>query len=91
MTLRSALQQYWYVTVPVLAFLGWLLLKLLVVFDLLAAGVAETGVEGAYVGQAFVSGVVGLLVMGVVALLFLVLYSELGEFEPAPSAWPPEQ
>jgi hypothetical protein len=87
MTLRSALSQSWYITVPVLAFLGWLLLKTIAVYDLLATA----GTEGAYIGTAWVPGVVGLVVMGAVALMLLVLYSELGEATPGPSPWPPDE
>jgi len=87
MGLRSALDQSWYVTVPVLAFLGWLLLRSLAVYDLLATA----GAADAFVGTTAVSGVVGLVVIGVVVLLVVVLYSELGEQTPAPSPWPPEE
>lgn len=92
MSLRSALKQSWYVTVPVLAFLGWLLLKTIAVYDLLKTAAAEAaGVQGSFVGPAFASGVVGLVVMAITALLLLVLYSELGEATPGPSPWPPEE
>lgn len=87
MGLSSALDQSWYVTVPVLAFLGWLLLRGIAVYDL----VASAGTEGAFVGTALTPGVVGLVVIGVVVLLFVVLYSELGKATPAPSPWPPEE
>lgn len=92
MGLRSALDQAWYVTLPVLVFIGWVLMKMIAVYDLLKTADSLTaGVRGTYIGPAFVSGVVGLVVMGIVALLFVVLFSELGERTPSPSAWPPQQ
>lgn len=87
MALRSALSQSWYVTVPVLAFLGWLLWRSLAVYDLV---VTASG-EGAFVGTAALSGAIGLVVIAIVVLLFVVLYSELGEATPGPSPWPPEE
>lgn len=87
MALRSALGQSWYVTVPVLAFLGWLLWRSLAVYDL----VVTAGGEGAFVGTAALSGAIGLVVIAIVVLLFVVLYSELGEATPGPSPWPPEE
>lgn len=92
MGLRSALDQAWYVTLPVLVFMGWVVMKMLSVYDLLGTADSLTaGVRGTYIGPAFVSGVAGLVVMGIVALLFLVLFSELGETTPSPSAWPPQE
>lgn len=92
MALREALDQAWYITVPVLVFMGWIVLKILSVYDLLktSASLSE-GVRGSFIGPAFASGVVGIAVMAVVALLFLVLFSELGQTDPRPSAWPPEE
>lgn len=87
MSFRSALSGSWYVTIPVLAFLGWLVLRMLTVYDLVTAA----GADGPFIGTALVPGVVGLVVMGAVALLFLVLFSELGEASPGPSPWPPEE
>ena len=87
MSFRSALSGSWYVTIPVLAFLGWLVLRMLTVYDL----VTTDGGDGPFIGTALVPGVVGLVVMGAVALLFLVLFSELGEASPGPSPWPPEE
>ncbi|MFC6794823.1 hypothetical protein ACFQFH_11365 [Halobaculum halobium] len=47
--------------------------------------------SGSYVGQNAVGGLAGVAVLaGIVALLFVYL-GELGESDPAPKAWPPEE
>lgn len=90
MALRSALDQAWYVTLPVLAFLGWVLLTGLAVFAAMESFWTANGVaRGDFVGQTAVSGVIGLLVLAGLAVLLGVVYAELGETTPAPSAWPP--
>jgi|GEM_PF-1056708 uncharacterized membrane protein len=92
MALRSALAKAWFVTIPVLAFLAWILLKALDVYSFVeTAGSGAVDAQGTAIGTSFVAGVVGLLVMLVVVLLFVVLFSELGEDTPAPSPWPPNE
>lgn len=92
MALRSALSGMWYVTIPVLAFLAWMVLKALDVYSFVeASGAAAADVQGTAIGTSFVAGVMGLIVMLVVVLLFVGLYSELGEDSPGPSPWPPEE
>lgn len=92
MGLKSALDQAWYVTLPVLVFLGWIVLQMFAVYDWISVSEAfSAGARGTFVGPSVASGVAGLLVMGAVGLLFVLLYTELGETTPGPSAWPPEE
>ena len=44
----------------------------------------------AAVGQTAGAGVVGLLVLTIVFVLSLSLFGSLGESDPAPQTWPPE-
>ncbi|APW96268.1 hypothetical protein CHINAEXTREME_00160 [Halobiforma lacisalsi AJ5] len=75
----------------------------LVAFGLLFAAV-WTGVVGAqivsqmrgvtpgsWVGQHGFGGLMGLIVMGAFLALVLVAFAELGEPDPAPGEWPPEE
>ncbi|MEF8876044.1 MAG: hypothetical protein V5A60_04945 [Haloarculaceae archaeon] len=90
MTLRTAIRQSWYVTAFVLVVVAWVVLKAGDVFG--AVETLWTAPEGgAALGQVAASGVVGLAVMAVFLGLLVVLYGELGEASPAPSAWPPEE
>lgn len=65
---------------------GWLLLNVMQVFETM--GSITLGNE--VIGQGGASGIVGLLVMAVLAGLLLFLYSELGETDPSPEPFPPE-
>lgn len=47
--------------------------------------------DGSYIGANPVGGLAGIAVLvGIVALLFVYL-GELGESDPAPEAWPPDE
>lgn len=85
--MRTALRDTPWITVGILAAAVWLLLvgyEVATSFDW-----TEVTVQN-FLGQAAVSGVVGLVVMAVVLGLVVVLYAELTEPEPAPETWPPE-
>ena len=56
----------------------------------LAGIVNEAFAAGTSVGQAPLSGLLGLLVLAVVLGLAVVLYGELSEPGAPPSTWPPE-
>lgn len=92
MGLRTALDGTWYVTLPVLAFLAWIAVKWFAVFNTME-GLWHLPAIGAgqSVGQVAISGIVGLVVMIVIAGLLVVLYGELGEATASPSAWPPDE
>lgn len=86
MGMRNALKQSGWITFVLLLGMGWIVLSGLSVFGLSKAGwsIGET------VGRTAVSGAIGLLVMAVVLGFAIVLFSELGESEPAPRRFPPE-
>lgn len=86
MALRTALQMSKVLVIGVLLIAGWLLLNALQVFETMNS--IELGNQ--VIGQGGMSGVIGLLVMAVLAGLLLFLYSELGETDPAPEPFPPE-
>ena len=86
MALRTALQMSKVLVIGVLLFAGWLLLNVMQVFETMNS--LELGNQ--VIGQGGMSGVIGLLVMAVLAGLLLFLYSELGETDPAPEPFPPE-
>ncbi|ELY99509.1 hypothetical protein [Natrialba asiatica] len=46
---------------------------------------------GNWVGQHGFGGVMGLLVMAAFLVLILVAFGELGEPEPTPEEWPPDE
>jgi hypothetical protein len=76
-----------WLTVLVLLSGGWVVLKGLAVLNTAEASFA-TGIT---IGQTIVSGIVGLLVLVVVLGFLFVLYGELGEDDPAPETFPPQQ
>lgn len=87
MSIQTALRQSWLITSAVLLAGAWIVYQWLHIYETAAA----SWVVGNYVGQTTVTGIVGLLVMlGLVAFVAL-LYSNLGEPEPAPDQFPPEQ
>lgn len=87
MGMRTALQGTRWITFGVLAAAVWMLL---IVYEVATAfDWAEVTVQN-FLGQAAMSGVVGLVVMAVTLGLLVVFYGELAETEPAPEAWPPE-
>jgi TRAP-type C4-dicarboxylate transport system permease small subunit len=84
---RDSLRLGSWITVAVLLAGGWIILTGLWVADTAALGLAT----GETVGQTVMSGVIGLLVMFAILLLAFVLYGELGEQEPEPETFPPQQ
>lgn len=88
MTIRAALQQSRLATYAVLFALLWLLLATYQVATSLewAAVSAPT-----FTGLNVVGGLVGLVVMVVLAMLLVALYGELSEEEPGPEPWPPSE
>lgn len=88
MTLRTALRHSRLVTYAVLFALLWLLLATYRVATSLewAAITSPT-----FTGLNIVGGVVGLVVMVVLAMLLIALYGELSEAEPGPEPWPPSE
>lgn len=83
MGIRTALRQGKAVTFAVLLVGIWTVLVWLDVYVSIEWASAD------FVGQSFVSGVVGLIVLAVLFGLLVVLYGELGETDPAPDPWPP--
>jgi hypothetical protein len=81
MGLRTAFTQSRIVTLGIFAAAIWVLLSMLQVYGRL--GPLSSG----GVGQAPISGLVGLLVLGGLLALLLTLYGELSETEPAPEPW----
>jgi hypothetical protein len=71
----------------ILLFGGWLLLSGLEIFRTMDS----FGLETQVIGQGGMSGVIGLLVLLTLAGLLLFLYSELGESDPSPEPFPPEE
>jgi hypothetical protein len=53
--------------------------------------VAEAGVVGDAIGTNAAGGILGLLVMAIALLAALQLLAELGNSDPAPEAWPPNE
>ncbi|MXR22218.1 hypothetical protein [Halobacterium bonnevillei] len=75
---------------------GWLpVVALLVLLWAIVTAVNVVGqmqayAGGDYVGQPFVSGAVGLLVLLGFGVAVAYAYSEMGRSEPAPESFPPE-
>jgi len=86
MALRTALETNKMVVAAVLLFAGWMAITALQVFETMNAVTLGNEV----IGQGGMSGVIGLLVMAGTGGLLLLLYSELGETDPAPEPFPPE-
>lgn len=87
MATRETLVRGSWITVFVLLFGGWVILKGLEVLNTAEASFG-TGIT---IGQTVVSGIVGLLVMVFVLALLFVLYGELGEDNPTPETFPPQR
>ncbi|PSP60612.1 hypothetical protein BRC77_15425 [Halobacteriales archaeon QH_8_64_26] len=85
MTLRSALRTNTLLVIGVLLIGGWLLLNVLQVVETM--GSFDLGSQ--VIGQGGTSGVIGVLVMAVFAVLLLYLYSEIGRSDPSPEPFPP--
>lgn len=88
MSMRTAVKQSSLVTFLLVLAVAWIALT--------AVNVAQTmsgyeSLAGPYIGQSFVGGIVGLVALVVTAFLFWYAYGELGETEPGPETFPPEE
>lgn len=86
MATKETLARGSWITVFVLLFGGWVVLKGLEVLNTAEASFT-TGVTA---GQTVISGIVGLLVLVVLLAFLFVLYGELGEDDPTPETFPPQ-
>ena len=87
MATKETLARGSWITVFVLLFGGWVVIKGLEVLNTAEA----TFSTGATIGQTVVSGVIGLLVLVSVLGFLFVLYGELGEDDPTPETFPPQR
>lgn len=88
MGLRNAVSQSWVLTAMATGIGLWFAYIAVQTF---AASENVWTFSGSYVGTNAVGGLAGVAVLaGIVALLF-VYFGELGESDPAPQAWPPEE
>lgn len=87
MTTKDTLMRGSWITVFVLLFGGWVVLKGLEIINTAEASFST----GTTVGQTLVSGIVGLFVLVLVLALLFVLYGELGEDDPTPETFPPRR
>ncbi|MCG1002665.1 MULTISPECIES: hypothetical protein [Halobacterium] len=87
MSLRDAIDQTGWLPVAALLVLLWTIVTGIEVVNLAEA---YSGVTGPYVGQTFVGGALGLLVLLGFAAAVVYVYDEAGESEPAPESFPPQ-
>lgn len=88
MGLRNAVSQSWVLTAMVAGIGLWCAYIAIQTFATIEN---LWGFSGSYVGTNAVGGLAGVAVLaGIVALLFIYM-GELGESDPAPRAWPPEE
>jgi hypothetical protein len=87
MGLRSAIEQTGWLPIAVLLVLLW---TIVTAISLTGTMQPYSGLGTEYVGQSFLSGGVGLLVLLVFGAAVAYLYSEAGESEPAPDEFPPQ-
>lgn len=86
MGVRTALGQARWVTFGVMLAAVW---TLLIAYEVATAFDWANWTVEAFLGQAAMSGIVGLLVMAILLGLMVVLYGELSESDPSPDPWPP--
>lgn len=86
MSMRSAIEQTGWLPIAVLVVLLW---TVVTAFRLVGMMQPYGGLETEYVGPAFLSGGVGLLVLFGFAVALVFIFSELGESTPAPDEFPP--
>ncbi|NHN58702.1 MULTISPECIES: hypothetical protein [Halorussus] len=87
MSLRTAGRQSPVLLAAVLLFGAWVGVNLFRVFD----AIPSFWTGGGEVGQTWLGGLVGLLVMLVAVGLLITLYSALSESSPAPDTFPPRE
>lgn len=88
MGLRTAVSQSWVLTAMVIGIGLWCGY---IAVETLAASESIWAATGSYVGANPVSGLAGIAVLVAIVALLFVLFGELGESEPGPQAWPPEE
>ncbi|SEW14818.1 hypothetical protein [Natrinema salifodinae] len=86
MGLRTALRQNTVILAGLLAAGGWVFVTLLNVSSSMGSVT-----YGDWIGQSGVAGLVGLVVLLAIGLLVVSVYAELGEMDPLPEEFPPEQ
>jgi|GEM_PF-1782287 len=87
MSLRDAIDRTGWLPVAALLVLLWTIVTALNVANL---SQAYSGVAAPYVGQTFVGGALGLLVLLGFSVGVVYVYGETGESEPAPESFPPQ-
>ncbi|WP_435062467.1 hypothetical protein [Halobaculum sp. EA56] len=88
MGLRNAVSQSWVLTAMATAIGLWCAYVAVQTF---AASENIWAFDGSYVGTNAVGGLAGVAVLAGIVALLLVYLGELGESDPAPEAWPPEE
>jgi hypothetical protein len=92
MSVRTAGKLSPVILAAVLLFGAWVGVNVFRVFDAMGAIWAEGGdLLGTAVGQATISGIMGVLVMLAVLGLLVALYGALSETDPVPDRFPPER
>lgn len=86
MSMRSAVGQMGWIPVAGLLVLLW---AIVTAVNLVGTMQSYAGLGGAYVGQTFVGGAMGLLVLLGFAAAVMFVYGEMGEDGPAPESFPP--
>ncbi|MFB6270074.1 MAG: hypothetical protein ABEH83_09030 [Halobacterium sp.] len=87
MGLRTAIDQLGWLPIAGLLVLLWTIVTAISVTGMMQP-YAGLGTE--YVGQTFIGGAVGLLVLLGFGALVAYAYTEMGEAEPAPDSFPPQ-
>jgi hypothetical protein len=87
MGLRSAIEQTGWLPIAVLLVLLWTIVTAISLTGMMQP---YSGLGGDYVGQTFLSGGMGLLVLLVFGAAVAYVYSETGESQPAPEEFPPQ-
>lgn len=94
MGIRSAIGQSKLLTFGLLVIGAWTVIQILAVLDT-AESLFETGLPlvgaGTSVGSSGVAGIMGVLVLLGFLGLVVVMFGELGEADPTPETFPPEE
>ncbi|SHG73218.1 hypothetical protein [Halobaculum gomorrense] len=88
MGLRTAVSQSWVLTAMATGIGLWCAYTAVQAF---AAIESLWTFTGSYVGQNAVGGLAGVAVLAGIVALLLVFFGELGQTDPAPQTWPPEE
>jgi hypothetical protein len=87
MALRNAIGRLGWIPIAVLLVLLWTIVTAISVTGMMHS---YAGLDGGFVGQTFLGGAVGLLVLLGFGTAVAYLYDEMGEDEPAPEPFPPQ-